>query len=241
MRWIDRNTLVATAAVALAAVVTAGEAHAQILIMRSSGPIAQRLRPGSLLPDTRPIRLAAGDTLELLGDTGTWTWRGPGDFPGAAGAVRSASVVVAPDRRRARVGAVRSVPGAPESRPNLWMVDVATPGPVCVLAEAPPLLWRLEAENAATQTLAGPDGATAEIAWAPGQAAAAWPETVPLVDGGAYRLTTGAATTSLVVKALDAAPASVPEAGMALLQEGCDAQMALLVAQMEEQDELAGS
>ncbi len=241
MRWIDRGAAIAALALGSVAVLSATAAEAQILILRANGPIAQRLRAGTMLPDTRPIRLAAGDTLELLGETGTWTWRGPGDFPRAAGTVRSAAVMVAPDRRRARVGAVRSVPGAAESRPNLWMVDVGTPGAVCVLGQEPPVLWRLDAETAATQTLSGPGGATAEIAWAPGQAAAPWPEGVPLVDGGAYALRQTAATTSIVVRTLEAAPESVTDAAQALLEEGCDAQMDLLVAQMEQEDELAGS
>ncbi len=238
MRWIERNSLLFVAAIILGAGATTGVALADILVLRSNGPIARRLPAGSLLPGTRPIRLAAGDTLELLGETGTWTWRGPGDFPRTAAAAQSASKMATPDSRRERLGGTRTGRGSP---PYLWMVDVATSGTVCVLAGVTPLLWRMEAENADVAALVGPNGVAAEVAWAPGQAAVAWPETVPVVDGASYRLTAGSATTSLVIRLVDTAPTSAPQAGLILLEKGCDAQMALLVAGMPEQEELAGS
>lgn len=231
MRWIERNTLVFVAAIILGAGTTTGVAIADVLILRSNGPIAQRLPAGSLLPETRPIRLAGGDTLELLGETGTWTWRGPGDFP------RSAPGTVRPDSRRVRIGGTRTGPGA---RP-FWMMDVATSGTVCVLADRPPQLWRMEADQADVARLVGPGGTAAEAAWASGQASVAWPEAIPVIDGASYRLTVGSATTNLVIRLLDTAPTSAPQAGMALLEKGCDAQIALLVAQMEQWDELEGS
>lgn len=227
---------------ALATLAAATDAAAQILVMRSSGPVAQRMRAGTLLPAVRPIRLGPNDTLELLSDSSTWTWRGPGDFPTAVGATRAAPMIVAPDRRRARVGAVRGVPGSETSRPNLWMVDVGQPGAVCIPGEGPPLLWRADADAAATTTIAGPAGASGEVRWTEGQATTTWPETLP-VAAGVYRLTnTGSETpVEIVIRPLDSAPETAPATGMALIQRGCDAQMELLAAQMEPRDELAGS
>lgn len=242
MRSTDK-TRVAAFVLALAATTTASQAMAEILILRSSGPIAQRLRAGAMLPEVRPIRLGANDTLDLLSDTGTWSWRGPGDFPNAMGVARTASAIVAPDRRRTRVGAVRSVGGEPTARPNIWMVDVAEPGAVCVMDTGAPLLWRRDTEAAITLVLAGPGGASAEVHWAAGEAIASWPTGVPVVEGASYRLTGQGttATVSIVVRTLDAAPASAPAAGMALIERGCEAQVDLLAAQMEQRDELAGS
>lgn len=232
---------VAAFVLALAATTTASQALADILILRSSGPISQRLRPGAMLPDVRPIRLGENDTLNLMSDTATWTWRGPGDFPNAGGVARTASAIVAPDRRRTRVGAVRSVGGAATARPNIWMVDVAQPGTVCVLDAGAPVLWRRDTEAAVTIILSGPGDAAAEMQWPSGQAVAAWPEGVPLVDGGAYSLTGSSASISILVRTLDTAPASAPAAGVALIERGCEAQVDLLEEQMEPRDALSGS
>ena len=241
MRSTNR-TLIVAFALAMATTMAASEALAEVLVLRSSGPIAQRFRAGTMLPDVRPIRLGVNDTLDLLSDTGTWSWRGPGDFPSARGAARAASALVAPDRRRTRVGAVRSVGGAATARPNVWMVDVAEPGAVCVLTASAPLLWRRDAEAAAVTVLASPDGGSAEVQWASGQSVARWPAGVPVVERATYRLTGGStAPVSIVVRALDTPPASAPAAGMALIERGCRAQLDLLAEQMGPGDELEGS
>lgn len=237
---LTRLNSLAAVSLCLASLAIASEASAQILIMRSTGPVAQHLRPGTLLPATRPIRLTANDTLELLSDTSTWTWRGPGDFPAAAGAPR-ATALVAPDRRRARVGAVRGTPGADVERPNLWMIDVEQPGPVCVPAGDPPVLWRAEAENETSTTIAADDGLSAVVQWEAGQAVTNWPDAVP-VAGGTYRLS-GTADTPVEIEiwTLETLPETASETGIALIGKGCDAQLDLLAARMEPRDELAGS
>lgn len=219
----------------LASAVCATQSVAEILVLRSTGPIAQRIPAGALLPAQRPIRLGAGDVLDLMSETGTWSWRGPGEFPGAAATVRTASAIVSPDLRRSRVGAVRSVEGTAGSRPNIWMIDVAQPGPVCVLNADTPLLWRKDADREEVSAISGPDGVSAEIHWAAGQSASAWPTDVPLVEGGTYRLSGRgtAAPVSIVIRELSDAPASVPAAGIALIERACGAQMDLLVAHME--------
>ena len=227
----------------LASSVSATQSMAEILVLRSTGPIAQRIPAGALLPPQRPIRLGAGDVLDLMSETGTWSWRGPGEFPGAAAAVRTASTIVSPDLRRSRVGAVRSVEGTAGSRPNIWMIDVAQAGPVCVLNAEPPLLWRKKADREDVTALAGPDGAAAEIRWAAGQSAAAWPTDVPLVEGASYRLSGPgtAAPVSIVIRGLSDTPSSVPAAGIALIERACGAQMDLLVAHMEPTEDDAES
>lgn len=241
MRLIEK-TRIAAFVVAASTTMIASQALADILVLRSNGPIAQRIRAGTMLPDARPIRLGSNDSLELLSDTGTWSWRGPGDFPAAAGAARGPSIA-APNSRRTRVGAVRSVGSADNSRPNLWMVDVAQPGVVCVLKTDTPLLWRHDADAADVMVLAGPDSGPIEVRWSPGQSTADWPQTVPVRDGATYRLSSEdtSASIELVVRSLDTAPTSAPTAGMALIQRGCAAQVDLLARQMEPRDELAGS
>jgi hypothetical protein len=226
----------ATAATAL----IASQAMADILVMRASGPAAQRYRPGTLLPDVRPIRLGSSDVLELLSDTGTWTWTGPGDFPAATRTVRTSAGIAAPDLRRTRVGAVRSVGGA-TMRPNVWMVDLAEPGAVCVLSDHAPLLWRTTSEAAATTTITGPGGNVAAVEWSAGQAAAPWPASIPVVDGAGYRITGAGASIDIVVKQVSSPPSSLPAAGMALIERGCQSQIDVLTSQVERLDASAGS
>ena len=235
-----RLTLLAVLGIGAASLAIASDAAAQILVLRSTGPVAQRLRAGTLLPSARPIRLAANDTLELLSETSTWTWRGPGDFPAAAGAPRAAPLV-APDRRRARVGAVRGTPGAEVERPNLWMIDVEHPGAVCVPAGAPPLLWRPEAAEAASTTITAEGGVSAVVQWEAGQSAVDWPDAVP-VAAGTYRLTSGGDdAVEIAVRTLATLPETAPETGIALIERGCETQMDLLASRLEPRDELAGS
>ena len=227
-------------AAAATTILTASQAAADILVMQASGPVAQRYRPGTLLPDARPIRLGPSDVLELLSETGTWTWTGPGDFPAASRTIRTSIGVAAPDMRRTRVGAVRSVGGA-TMRPNVWMVDLAAPGSVCVLSGSAPLLWRMATETAATTTITGPGGGAGAVEWSAGQAAAPWPASVPVVDGAAYRITGAGAAVDIVVRQLASPPSSLPAAGMALIERGCRAQMEVLTSQVERLDPSAGS
>lgn len=227
-------------AAATATLLTASQAAADILVMRASGPAAQRFRPGTLLPDARPIRLGATDVLELLSDTGTWTWTGPGDFPAATRTVRTSAGIAAPDLRRTRVGAVRSVGGA-TMRPNVWMIDLAAPGAVCVLSGNAPLLWRMTAETAATTTITGADGSIGTVEWSAGQAAAPWPASVPVVDGAGYRLTGHGEAVDIMIKVLASSPSSLPAAGMALIEHDCQSQIDVLTNQVERLDGSAGS
>ena len=241
MRSVKSISIAASAA-ALACVALASPAPAQILVVHATGSAAQRYEVGSLLPDARPIRLGPSDSLELLSSAGTWTWDGPGEFPRAAGEGRSAPPA-GPGTRRPRVGAVRSVGGTPAARPNVWMVDVVEPGAVCVPGSTPPLLWRMQADTAATTTVTAPGGEVGTVTWAAGQAAAPWPEGIPLVDGGAYRLTgdTNATPVEIVVRQLSEPPTSLTAAGTTLLQRDCAAQMDVLLGQVQTLDESAGS
>ena len=212
-------------------------AVADPLVVRSDGPSAGRYRPGTALPENGRVTLAANDTLTLLNDGGTWTLRGPGTFPTGAPAARTSAAprVRAVSDRRVRVGAVRTVEGISLNRPNLWMIDVEQPGKVCVVDPTALTLWRAEADAASTSTLTGPDGVSAEVAWAAGQASQDWPAAIPVVAGGAYRLS-GVRPVAFTLEPLNATPASVPDAGRALIEHGCTTQLNLLVGQLENED-----
>src|ERR1044072_4364883 len=83
LSW-DRNKLGRTALAALLAA-GAASAAANVLVVRSAGPSARPYPAGRSLADNARITLQAGDSLVILGPTGTRTFRGPGTFsPSAA-------------------------------------------------------------------------------------------------------------------------------------------------------------
>lgn len=103
------------------------------------------------------------------------------------------------------------------------------------------MLWRAEAENETSTTIAADDGLSAVVQWEAGQAVTNWPDAVP-VAGGTYRLS-GTADTPVEIEiwTLETLPETASETGIALIGKGCDAQLDLLAARMEPRDELAGS
>lgn len=233
MRWIEGSLLV------IGACLLAAPASAQILVVRATGPSAGKFKPGSTLPATAKVALKAGDIVTLLDERSSWTLRGPGTLPvQARQAPAAAPRLMSVAERRARIGAVRTPDADSTVRPNLWLIDMAQPGPVCLVDAAAPLLWRADEKPAGVTTLTGPDGAKADIDWAGGQETRPWPSTLPLRPGGTYRLSGLGVSggTSVTVKPLPAAPDTVADAGRALLANGCAAQLDLLVAQMAATD-----
>jgi hypothetical protein len=212
------------AAAALAAIVAAGTADAATLVVRSAGPSAKSLTPGRTLPDGAPVTLQAGDIITVLISTGTRILRGPGSFNLGGG---GRGVPAAAFNPRARFGAMRS--GEVES-PTLWDVDVSQTGTFCLADPKTVTLWRPESDDAATLSLKR--GAMAKtIAWPAGKATAAWPGGVPLAEGVDYDLAfAGSSDVShLRLKTLATVPQDLPGLAKALLDNGCQSQLDLLV------------
>ncbi|MBA2933264.1 hypothetical protein HZF05_04070 [Sphingomonas sp. CGMCC 1.13654] len=192
MRWTDalRPTLMLGLVLPLAA----GSAAADVMILRATGPSSPRFTAGRMLPDNAKIALVANDQLVLLDAHGTRTLTGPGGF--VAGAVTSggttslASLAGARTERRARIGAVRGEPGSgPAFQPNIWFVDAGKSGTACVTSATGVTLWRADSETEGDMTVAGPSAKPATLHWIKGQTTKAWPQSVPVAAGGAYRLT----------------------------------------------------
>lgn len=185
-------------ALALTATMVALPAAAETIVIRASGPSAKSYPPGRKLADSGSVALKAGDVVTLLDARGTRTLRGPGNFGvvaaasmGGASATTLAALLDTKRVRRARTGAVRGVIGdtvpGPVRRPNLWLVDLAQPGTVCVADPATVRLWRPNASAAATVTASG-GGASVPVAFGAGEAMAAWPAALPVKEGASYRL-----------------------------------------------------
>ena len=220
------------AAVALA-VTTASSAA--VLVVRSSGPSARSFPPGRSLDDNGKIALKANDTLVVLDARGTRTLKGPGTFtPGgpakAASAVSSLSAVTGASRGRARVGAVRSV-GLGPAKPSIWQIDVTKSSNVCVASPAGLSLWRPDTSKAGVMTLAGQAGTSRQLKWAAGQRTQSWPSDLPISNGADYRLSWDGASapTRIQFRTLATRPTALEATASTLIQNGCTAQLDLLI------------
>lgn len=211
-------------------------AGADVLVVRSNGPSAARYAPGHSLGDDAKIALRKGDQVVLLDTRGTRVLTGPGLFRatgGPAAAAPSALMALAGNatQRRARVGAVRNLPDGTSVRPNIFFVDIAAPGPMCVTDPAAVQLWRGKADTASIATIAGDDGATATIRWIKGQSTQPWPTALPVAQGRSYRLVDPAGVaTALSFKTLDPPPTDLNGLASSLIAHGCKAQVDVLIA-----------
>lgn len=229
MSWVpNRSSLRAVAAALL--LTGAASAAASVLVVRSTGPSAQSYPAGKSLPDEAAIALKSGDTVIVLANGATRTFRGPGTFT-ATGPVRSGTgLAAASGNRRARTGAVRNAGIVPRS-PTLWHVDVTQSGKMCIADPENVMLWRPDAADTVAITVAPAGGAAQEIEWPAGQATLAWPSALAVEEGVEYRVAWAGREepTRLTFATLDAVPTDISQVAEALIAEDCQTQLDLLV------------
>jgi hypothetical protein len=206
-----------------------------VLVVRSSGPSARNFPPGKSLDDNGKVSLKANDTLVVLDARGTRTLKGPGTFtPGgpakAASSMSSLSAVTGASRGRARVGAVRSV-GMGPSKPSMWQLDVTKSSNMCVASPAGLTLWRPDTSKPGVMTLTGQAGSSRQLKWAAGQRTQSWPSDLPISNGADYRLSWegASAPTRVQFRTLPKWPNALEETASTLIQNGCTAQLDLLI------------
>lgn len=238
MLWINKRSSQAVAT--LAGLMLAGTAMAAPLVVRSAGPSAKAYPAGKAIPDTAKIVLKAGDTIVLLDGKGTRTLSGPGTFSATATATAAAStgstlnaLVSGGGERRARIGAVRSASGVDKNagkNPNVWYVDIGRSSNMCIADTSTVTVWRPNADKAATVTVTGPNG-QGTIDLPAGQSAALWPASLPVVDGGAYKLSWDGAKAPTALKFIVVKPttAGLEDMAQSLIKAGCNAQLDLLI------------
>ena len=241
MLWTNNRQPQATLA-ALVGIMMAGTAVAAPLVVRSAGPSAKAYPAGKAIPDTAKIVLKAGDSIVLLDGRGTRTLSGPGTFS-ASGASASAAagagstlaaLASGGGERRARIGAVRSASGIDKNagkNPNVWYVDVTRSTNMCIADPSTVTVWRPAADAAATIKVTKSDGSSADIALAPGQAAALWPASLPVTDGSAFKLSWAGAKAPTNLKFVVVKPTSpgLEDMAQSLIKAGCTAQIDLLI------------
>jgi hypothetical protein len=216
----------------------AGTAAAQTIVISASGPSARSYPAGKMLAPGSRIVLAAGDTLTLLDNRGTRTLHGPVKASAEATATTAnpsfAALVATQNRRRARTGAIRgaSVPPRPS---NLWYIDVASEGTVCLPGSSPVELWRPDMEQAASLTVTQESGPSGTVSFGIGQNAAAWPANVPIAEGRSYVLSGADLARPMHVRfaLLPAQPGDPASTYAALATKGCAAQKELLIGALQ--------
>lgn len=209
----------------------AAPAAANVLVVRSTGPSAASYRAGQSLPDNARITLRAGDQLTILANGGTRTFRGPGTF--SPNTRVAASTTVNSGGRIARVGAVRNA-GIVPSGPTIWHVDVTQSGNFCLTSAGNVMLWRPDASAPVRFTISGPGG-TRTLNWAANQPTAALPSTV--TNGATYTFTQPgvAVPVTITFKVLASEPRDVEGVASALIANGCQGQLDVLVESQPQQ------
>ena len=162
------------------------------------------LPPGSIVDAAKPLTLATGERLALVGEDGTMVrLQGPSSSPpvpadpstdGDNGVVQALSRLFAADASsstRAAWGGFRGgekPQGREAASPSeVWAWNVFRSDSICVPAGTQPLMWRPDAardQNVILLHLS--TGNEAEVEFATGQQSAPWPKAVPLLDGGEY-------------------------------------------------------
>ncbi len=235
--------------VLVGAVMTIPAAVSAGVVVKSSGPSASDYPVGRQVQESASITLRAGDKITVLTDDGTRVMQGPGTFRVGEGASRTRARFSNLTRRRAagraRTGAVRGVgggaaPGVVRS-PNLWFVNVAASGTMCLYDLESVRLWRPDATRA--QTFKIMDQATQsalDVSFVETETVRALdPEGIPLASGSEYTITaseTGdAEPTSVNVKfvMLTAEYEAPDQLAQALIENGCATQLGLLADTLE--------
>ncbi|KRA81327.1 hypothetical protein ASD76_12180 [Altererythrobacter sp. Root672] len=224
--------LAAAACVLVPAIASAG------VVVASSGPSASSFPVGKKIGDSEKIVLRAGDALTVLDGKGTRVLRGAGTFSldQQAGPNKSGTFAVLTERRsaqRMRTGAVRGdeVTGQVQP-PNLWYVDLAKPGKVCLAETDRVRIWRNTTDGEASYTLSPAGGGKSEtINFGDGDMLTPWDTAgLPVTAGQVYRIADarGNAVGELSFAILNPV-AEEPEAlAQQLIENGCTRQLELL-------------
>jgi hypothetical protein len=214
----------------------ATSAAAKVMVLRATGPSAASFAPGKTMADDARITLRANDQLTVLDAKGTRVLRGPGTFViGQASTAKTSTLAAlagSGDTRRARIGAVRSVPPVDgQLLPNIWFVDAGRAGATC---EGDPLavtLWRSVSDKPGTTTITADNGAAATVDWIAGQSSVAWPASLPVTDHAAYRV----AGSRIEFRVVQPQPSDLQQLAGALVANQCQGQLDVLIKSTSDQ------
>jgi hypothetical protein len=172
----------------------------QLVIVEST---VAKLPPGSIVDAAKPLTLAVGERLALVGEDGKVVrLQGPSSglpFPadssasGERGVVQALSRLFASDQPApawAAWGGFRgeaSQGGEAANPTEVWAWNLYRSDIICAPTGIEPSLWRPDAgRDQRVVLLHLSTGREAEVEFAAGQQSVLWPKAVPLLDGGEY-------------------------------------------------------
>jgi hypothetical protein len=230
---------IVSAAIAAAACLLVPAAASAGVVIAASGPSAGSYPVGKKIGTSDRIVLRAGDTLTVLDGNGTRVLRGAGTFSidQQGGPSRRSTFAVLTERRSAQrtgIGATRGDDATPpEHAPNLWYIDVAQTGTVCLAGTDRVRLWRASTDGDATYLLRADAGRSHTVTFADGDTLAPWDtKLLPITDGAVFHIAgpAGGPDQELRVAVLGTV-AEEPEALAAqLIEHGCTGQLEALSA-----------
>lgn len=248
MYWTNKHLAVAIA-VGTVTVVSASPLQADPIVIKYEGRSGEIYKPGKKLVPNAKINLKADEVLTVLDERGTRVLRGPGTFSSSSSAsaksvsntsltalIRTSSV------RRARTGAVRGdgSTALQAGSPNLWFVDVAKSGKICVADFANLQLWssdtKLPRNIIATDVATGK---TASAQFGKGQTMANWPSAIAPKNGNTYTFTISGQTQKTSVQLIRVAmngEERLDKMASTLFENGCQTQSELLAATFTQAD-----
>ena len=242
MRLVKKNAAKLALASALALGLT-GAAAAQNVVVRATGPSAGSYPAGKKLSSSSAVTLKAGDSITVLGRSGTRVLKGPGTFSlkGRTG-VKSTSrtrltrYIGNSNTRTPRGGAVRGagpVEAPKPSKPSIWFLDVNASGNFCVVGNSA-VLWRPDFTGSSSLDIVDPQsGKITKVEWAESKPRKPWPVgAAPIADGASYRLNASGmgAEKMVTFKLLSEAPEDEVSLTEILLTNGCQSQLDELLA-----------
>ncbi len=227
------------AAVGAAAAFTFGAPAALAgTVVAVTGPSAGQYPVGKQIGDTQRITLAAGDRLTVLDASGTRVLTGPGTFILARQGARvtnSALSALTQQRqaRTARVASSRTAEtGEGPTRPNIWYVDVAKSGRMCVSDPTAVRLWRGDTESDASFTISAVAQPASPVAltFHAGEMLAGWDSRIALAEGLIYsiRPQENAPAVQIDFVFLDEIPEDPEALAAKLVELGCMGQVEVL-------------
>lgn len=229
--WAKKSGLaLAATALTLPGIAAAG------IIVGSSGPSAAKYPVGSKVDDNATITLKDGDSVTVMVNGSTRALRGPGTVKvsgiGGSSRISTFNALVKPrGATRVRPGAVRNAGNEGKARsPNLWYLDADQEGTFCIVDPETIRLWRPDVSTATSYRIANTEGVAMTVEFPEGEILAAWDSrALPVTDGARFMVEkTGSAGASLTFAVLAEVPDSPEATATALIEKGCNSQLALL-------------
>ena len=226
----------ALAAVALAGLGAGTALAAPAVVVKSS---AGKYPVGSKVDDADTITLENGDTVTVLTNKGTHTMKGPGTFMVGAqpksNRARFANLTRTRAASRTATGAVRSAAVETTERPlspNLYYVDVAQSGTICLTSLAEVRLWRPFNAGIETYTVTDTTSGTAvDVTFDDGESVAPLdPALLAVSEGTSYKVSGPEGSTPATVRFANLGQdySAADELATALVDKGCMGQLELM-------------